>query len=76
MTLAPPYTTPRNPALEHQVIFYERKMKVHVSCNCRSTLHPSEHSMGQSGILDTARRLYNNPDNHVLPFGKEDEAKW
>lgn len=77
------YQTIANPDLIHQVHFTTSDNRTYVSCNCRRT--PGEHSkagkltykhIGESRGLDEARALYNNPENHFAPFGKEDEAKW
>ena len=79
-----PYQTPRDPDLDHQVIFYipSGGSSVHVTCNCMAekvgpTQKESHISFGMvDGDLEVARKLYNDPKNHRKPFNKEDEAKW
>lgn len=76
--MKPPYITPADPTLPHQVVFFveSKHSRVHVSCNCLTNERGGHDSMGESHDIERARRLYNNPTLHRKPFGKEDEAKW
>ena len=82
MTLRPPYTTDTDPTLPHQVYFFlpQGSSKVNVSCNCLAYIQApgvlSHHSLGESTDIKISRDLYNDPRNHLKPFGPEDEAKW
>lgn len=77
-----PYQTPEDPTLDHQVRFVKKhnESEVSVSCNCRgvtsSTGGITYTPMGPSEDIVTARKLYNDPENHVKPFGEADFAKW
>lgn len=75
------HVTPADPDLPHQVYFGIKDGKNHVTCNCRrvrnhvrGNWHPNW--IGQTNDLNHARELYNTPENHVLPFGEGDMAKW
>ena len=80
MSLEPPYVTPRDESLDHQVIFVvlgkKSAKRIHVSCNCLKNSRGGHDSMGQTCELTQSRKIYNNPDNHRKPFTQEDEAKW
>lgn len=80
----PPYTTDRDPTLEHQVVIQSHPPGHHikVSCNCRL-----KYNTGKGGVVgydpigtvedaEDTKRLYNDPANHWKPFSKEDELKW
>lgn len=75
--------TLQDDALTHQVRFSLVRQRVAISCNCRATTGKHEKAgklyyerIGFSESIEESRRLYNDPDNHWAPFGKEDEAKW
>lgn len=69
--------TPRDELLVHQVVFLTTNHDQghpYVSCNCRR--RAGVEPMGKTVDLDESRELFNNPDYHVEPFTKEDEARW
>lgn len=67
-----------DPSLPHQVVFFlpKKSQQVEVSCNCLRERKGGYQSMGVSSDLETARALYNDPNNHKKPFGSEDICKW
>lgn len=78
-----PFYTLRNAELPHQVVLFNQtgNASVMVSCNCRKTVNRfnkvlTYEPMGKTRNLDESRALYNDPNNHRIPFSKEDEAKW
>jgi len=76
------HQTYADPTLLHQVIFIQPKNTgpVKISCNCLAyNKQPGGVShvyMGDSSDLESARKLYNNPDYHIKPFTDEWRAKW
>jgi hypothetical protein len=81
-----PYQTPLRDDLNHQVRFVLKDHKTYVGCICRVRLEGSTEFLvngsrkvqmiGPAVGLDESRELYNNPENHWLPFTEEDKAKW
>lgn len=67
-----------DPSLPHQVVFFlpKNSQRVEVSCNCLREREGRLQSMGVSSDLETARALYNDPNNHKKLFGPEDICKW
>lgn len=75
--MQPEYMTLADPSLDHQVIFFMVKERVHISCNCLRKKNGGNTSMRQvDGDIVYSRYLYNDAKNHSKPFGKDDEAKW
>lgn len=84
--MEPAYMTPTTFDVTHQVRFTARNHKIMVGCICRIRLEGSTeyivdgsrkvHMIGETKNLDESRALYNDPENHWLPFTEEDKAKW
>lgn len=70
------HMTERDPLLAHQVILTRAENETAVSCNCLFNETHGYETMGTTMDIETSRLLYNNPDNHRLPFTEEDRAKW
>ena len=68
--------TLRDPSLPHQVVldFSRCTGLVLLTCNCRKRARARH--VGSTKDLDQSRQMYNDPDNHMEPFGEEDKARW
>jgi hypothetical protein len=66
------YETRRDPNLQHQIVLENLRGNdgfPTVTCNCRKRagLEP----MGRNQYLHEAAEMYNDPENHIEPFGVE-----
>lgn len=68
---------------DHGIIFRRKKHSTTVSCQCRAS--ETKHSRNKGGgefyepmpseTTDNLFEVYNDPDNHWIPFGPEDRIK-
>jgi hypothetical protein len=71
----------RDKSLLHQVILEvhsggtnkDKGHHIFVSCNCRRKKGGAYAPMGYTENTTDTKRLYNDPNNHLIPFTEEDE---